>query len=226
MLPLAPKRAIHRPSEDASNSPDGRAVLWCELLIFGGAPAMRRVPRRSDFDSSGGRLGRLPAKAFCRGQPESFPYCRFYSTLHSTVTTETDRNRVCRIIVIALVDRNTLALSCSRDSPAFVSSPPEFRRSAAMSVQYKAVSVNPPLYIVLYCLTPPQFHRYSSLTLCSLYPASGENGDRANCACNKSGGGGIRLVNSYAMYENSHFWQNRPEMRHPIHWQLTTGQWS
>ncbi len=48
---------------------------------------------------------------------------------------------------------------------------------AAMSVQYKAVSLNPPLYIVLYCLTPPEFGRYSSLTLCLPYPAWGMASD-------------------------------------------------
>src|SRR5690348_10355958 len=42
-----------------------------------------------------------------------------------------------------------------------------------MSVQYNAVMCNPTLYIVLYCLTPPQFHRYSSLTLCPPNPAWG-----------------------------------------------------
>src|SRR5581483_3152971 len=43
-----------------------------------------------------------------------------------------------------------------------------------MSVQYKAVSSNPPLHIVLYCVTPPEFRRYSSLTLCPPCPAWGE----------------------------------------------------
>ena len=67
-----------------------------------------------------------------------------------------------------------LALFCSRGSPTSVSSPPEFHSSAAMSVQYNAVASNPTLYIVLYCLTPPQFHRYSSLTLCPPFPAWGD----------------------------------------------------
>src|SRR5215469_2583159 len=43
-----------------------------------------------------------------------------------------------------------------------------------MSVQYNAVSAIPPLHIVLYCLTPPESRRYSSLTLCLPYPARGE----------------------------------------------------
>src|SRR5215469_12925988 len=43
-----------------------------------------------------------------------------------------------------------------------------------MSVQYSAVSAISPLHIVLYCLTPPEFRRYSSLTLCLPYPARGE----------------------------------------------------
>src|SRR5207302_3651026 len=120
MLPPAPKRAIHRPSEDALNSPDGRALLWYGLLISGDAPAVRRVPGRSDFDSSGGRLGRSLVKAFCRGQPESFPYCRFYSTLHSTVPGDISKPPG-TIIAIAFLDRNTLALFCSRDSSHLLS---------------------------------------------------------------------------------------------------------
>ena len=100
-----------------------------------------------------------------------------------------------------------LALNCSRGSPTFVSSRPQIRRSAAMSVQYNAVSSMPPLYIVLYCLTPPEFRRYSSLNLCPRYPAWGGNGDRVDCACNKSDGGGIRLVNRRCASDNLQVWQ-------------------
>jgi len=44
-----------------------------------------------------------------------------------------------------------------------------------MCVQWSAVLGKPPLHMVLYCLTPAEFHRYSSLTLCLPYPAWGEN---------------------------------------------------
>ena len=67
-----------------------------------------------------------------------------------------------------------------------------------MAVQYKAVSCIPPLYIGLYFLTPAEFRRYSSLSLCSPNPVWGERNDRANGVCNKSGGEGIRLVNRFA----------------------------
>src|SRR5205807_7220936 len=67
-----------------------------------------------------------------------------------------------------------------------------------MSVQPSAVGCKPTLHIVLYCLTPPQFHRYSSLTLCSPDPAWGETNDYAQWCGNKSARGGIRLVNSCA----------------------------
>src|SRR5579864_180832 len=51
-----------------------------------------------------------------------------------------------------------------------------------MSVQLNAVSCKPTLYMVLYCLTPARFHRYSSLTLCPPYPAWGEKSyDRGRC---------------------------------------------
>jgi hypothetical protein len=47
--------------------------------------------------------------------------------------------------------------------------------SAAMCVQPNAVRDKAIPYMVLYCLTPPRFHRYSSLTLCPPPPAWGEN---------------------------------------------------
>ena len=54
-----------------------------------------------------------------------------------------------------------------------------------MSVQYNAVVANPTPYIVLYCLTPGKFRRYSSLTLCPPFPAWGEKKTRmeANREC-------------------------------------------
>src|SRR5580704_1120009 len=44
-----------------------------------------------------------------------------------------------------------------------------------MRVQPSAVICKPTPYMVLYSLTPGQFHRYSSLTLCPPCPARGEN---------------------------------------------------
>jgi len=44
-----------------------------------------------------------------------------------------------------------------------------------MCVQPSALARKVTPYMVLYCLTPPQFHRYSSLTLCPPNPAQGEN---------------------------------------------------
>src|ERR1700729_1600688 len=49
--------------------------------------------------------------------------------------------------------------------------------------------------MVLYCLTPPQFHRYSSLTLCPPRPAWGENSDGPNDKSIVFDSGGICLVN-------------------------------
>ena len=72
-----------------------------------------------------------------------------------------------------------VALSCSRETPTSFSLPLENylkdRISAAMSAQPNAVARKATPYMVLYCLTPPQFHRYSSLTLCPPPPAWGEN---------------------------------------------------
>jgi len=65
-----------------------------------------------------------------------------------------------------------------------------------MSVQYKAVFPNPPLHIVLYCLTPVEFRRYSSLTLCLPYPAWGENNGESDDASIELGAKGIRVVNT------------------------------
>ena len=100
-----------------------------------------------------------------------------------------------------------------------------------MTVQYKAVSCIPTLYIVLYSLTPAEFRRYSNLNLCPPFPAWGETNDCARGLCNRLDGRGIRLVNRRTLYENPHSWQKRPELGHPQYpvtgnWLLTTGHWS
>jgi len=59
--------------------------------------------------------------------------------------------------------------------PPRFSSPGAKCRCAAMYVQYNAVESKRILHIVLYCLTPPEFRRYSSLNSCPPYPAWGEN---------------------------------------------------
>src|SRR5215471_5166147 len=104
-----------------------------------------------------------------------------------------------------------------------------------MSVQYKAVSSIPPLYIVLYCLTPPEFRRYSSLNLCLPHPAGAEHADGARYASIVVAKRGIRVVNSKATaVSGSETPASRTkcqrEMGHPDglllptgHWQLTTG---
>ena len=96
-----------------------------------------------------------------------------------------------------------------------------------MAVQYKAVSCIPPLYLVLYCLTPAEFGRYSNLNLCPPFPAWGETNYCARLNCNKPDGRGIRLVNRRTLYENPHFWQKRPEVAPtvPGHWQLAADHW-
>jgi len=118
-----------------------------------------------------------------------------------------------------------LALSCSRGSPTSLPSPPSIRSFAAMSVQLNAVPRNPPLYIVLYCLTPAQIPRYISLTLCLPYPAGGENTDGPHRAGIIIGGGRIRLVNRRSSRENPHFSQMRRGAGHPVHWQPATDNW-
>src|ERR1700722_4504219 len=71
--------------------------------------------------------------------------------------------------------RLALALSCSRETSRLLPVSTQNYPIAAMSVQPSAVARKAIPYMVLYCLTPPQFHRYSSLTLCPPYPARGEN---------------------------------------------------
>src|SRR5208283_3044240 len=64
-----------------------------------------------------------------------------------------------------------------------------------MCVQPNAVRGKAIPYMVLYCLTPPRFHRYSSLTLCVPYPAWGVNNDAMVDARIALSAGGICLVN-------------------------------
>ena len=97
-----------------------------------------------------------------------------------------------------------------------------------MSVQYSAVLSIPPLYMVLYCLTPPEFDRYSSLNLCPPYPAWGENVRQHVRAMgrvwhptrerNLPGKQALRGANAHAS-------QMRRDMRHPIYRQLITDRW-
>ena len=76
---------------------------------------------------------------------------------------------------LALVDRSRYPCPALAVLPTSNTSPRLNYVVAAMSVQYSALSAIPPLHIVLYCLTPPEFRRYSSLTLCLPYPAQGED---------------------------------------------------
>jgi len=72
---------------------------------------------------------------------------------------------------------SALALCRSRGSPTSLLSSPVIQANAAMRVQPSALGRKAIQYIVLYCLTPPRFHRYSSFNLCPPYPAWGENLD-------------------------------------------------
>jgi hypothetical protein len=91
----------------------------------------------------------------------------------------------------------------SRSSHLFFSSPPRNCPTAAMSVQPNAVARKATPYMVLYCLTPPQFPRYSSLTLCPPFPAWGENDRDSVAASIEFPRGGILLVNSFCAVESS-----------------------
>src|SRR5580692_5016721 len=91
----------------------------------------------------------------------------------------------------------------SRFSHLVVPSPVN-QADAAMCVQPSAVGRKAIQYIVLYCLTPPRFRRYSSFNLCPASPAWGEE----VVCCFSSivfGGGGIRLVNT----SGKHGWRSR-----------------
>src|ERR1035437_8520351 len=101
-----------------------------------------------------------------------------------------------------------------------------------MCVQPNAVARKAIPYMVLYCLTPPQFHRYSSLTLCPPCPAWGEKNDGMDDDCIVFGGGGTRLVNRSsrrARSQNPHVSQRTRNMGHPARvfteWQLATDNW-
>ena len=108
--------------------------------------------------------------------------------------------------------------------------PPKSHSSAAMRAQPNAVFCSATPYMVLYCLTPPRFHRYSSLTLCTPCPAWGEKSDGTYEACIVFSGGGICLVNGssppYARSKSPCFarMRNMPEVR--VHdWQRATDNW-
>ena len=84
---------------------------------------------------------------------------------------------------------------CSRDSPHLVLPSPVKQASAAMCVQPNALGRKAIQYIVLYCLTPARFRRYSSLNLCPPSPSPGEDLVQLRSAVHRFGKGGIRLVN-------------------------------
>jgi len=124
-----------------------------------------------------------------------------------------------------------LALFCSRgpSTSSFLSA--SNQAVDAMAVQYNALSCIPPLHIVLYYLTPAEFRRYSSLTLCPPFPAWGETNDCADGVCSNSSGKGIRLVNR-SRSRNPPISRNRRDLGYPFlwDWQLATdhrtGHWS
>ena len=72
---------------------------------------------------------------------------------------------------------------------------PKNQASAAMCVQPNALVGKAIQHIVLYCLTPPPFHRYSCLNLCPAYPAQVGTCYGIEPMRHLSKGGGIRLVN-------------------------------
>jgi hypothetical protein len=65
-----------------------------------------------------------------------------------------------------------------------------------MCVQPEALARRAIQYMVLYCLTPPLFHRYSCLNLCPPYPAWDGTGHGIELRERFAEGVGIRLVNS------------------------------
>ena len=87
-----------------------------------------------------------------------------------------------------------------------------------MYVQPNAVVRKVTPYMVLYCLTPPQFHRYSSLSLCSPYPAWGVKLPKHA----SNGEGGTLLVN---MLRNKVYTQVQPLGSESSDWQLATDHW-
>ena len=67
-----------------------------------------------------------------------------------------------------------------------------------MCVQPNALARKAIQHMVLYCLTPPLFDRYSCLNLCLPYPAGDGIGYGIEPMRHLSEGGGICLVNSLA----------------------------
>lgn len=67
-----------------------------------------------------------------------------------------------------------------------------------MCVQPKALVPKVIQYIVLYCLTPPPFHRYSCFILCPPYPAQDGGVHETKPNAHFAEGKGIRLVNRAA----------------------------
>jgi hypothetical protein len=65
-----------------------------------------------------------------------------------------------------------------------------------MCVQPSALALKAIQYMVLYCLTPGLFHRYSCLNLCPPFPAQDGNSLGIKLNAYFAEGKGIRLVNS------------------------------
>ena len=86
-----------------------------------------------------------------------------------------------------------------------------------MCVQPEALARRAIQYIVLYCLTPPLFHRYSGLNLCPPYPARDGTGHGIELRERFAEGVGIRVVNSSPRgFCLAHFSQRMRKMGHPI----------
>src|SRR5580700_10980499 len=96
-----------------------------------------------------------------------------------------------------------------------------------MCVQPNALGRKAIQYMVLYCLTPPLFHRYSCLNLCLPNPAGGGRMVQPwltnfNFVCE-----GSLLVNSAlpwgkaACGGGSNLWQRTRKMGHPVHGALS-----
>jgi hypothetical protein len=87
---------------------------------------------------------------------------------------------------------------------------PKNQAYAAMCVQPSALALKVIQYIVLYCLTPPPFHRYSWLILCPPSPAQDGLNRKIEPIGNSAEGAGICLV-------------NRPKRVEIDNWPRTTG---
>jgi hypothetical protein len=97
-------------------------------------------------------------------------------------------------------------------SPYLALPSPKNQACAAMCVQPNALNGKAIQYIVLYCLTPPLFHRYSYLNLCPSSPAQVGTDCEIEPMRHLSEGRGIHLVNSSGCVEIDHL-------------PLTTGHW-